>query len=78
MEYGWESPFGEFMAKTGKTLNQLIDEVYAITGTVWFERNDLHISDAIKEKVLANCKSGAYNKRLVNTKCSVLMISGWL
>ena len=52
----------EFMAKTGKTLNQLIEEVYAITGTFWFERNDLHISDAIKNKVLANCKAGAYKE----------------
>ncbi len=52
----------EFMAKTGKTLNQLIEEVYAITGTFWFERNDLHINDTIKNKVLQNCKSGAYTQ----------------
>jgi phosphomannomutase len=51
----------EFMAKTGKSLNELIEEVYAITGTFCFERNDLHISEAIKEKVLSNCKSGKYN-----------------
>lgn len=50
----------EFMAKTGKTLNELIEEVYAITGTFCFERNDLHIDEAIKAKVLASCKSGAY------------------
>lgn len=52
----------EFMAKTGKTLNELIDEVYAITGTFCFERNDLHIDEAIKAKVLQNCKSGAYQQ----------------
>jgi len=50
----------EFMAKTGKSLNELIEEVYAITGTFCFERNDLHIDDAIKNKVLQNCKSNAY------------------
>ncbi|HQQ93947.1 MAG TPA: phosphoglucomutase/phosphomannomutase family protein [Bacteroidia bacterium] len=50
----------EFMARTGKSLKQLIEEVYAITGTFSFDRNDLHISDEIKAKVLANCKSGAY------------------
>lgn len=50
----------EFMAKTGKSLQELIEEVYAITGTFWFERNDLHIDDNIKNKVLQNCKSGAY------------------
>jgi phosphomannomutase len=52
----------EFMAKTGKSLKELINEVYAITGTFWFERNDLHIDEAIKNKVLANCKSGAYKE----------------
>lgn len=52
----------EFMAKTGKTLNELIDEVYAITGTFCFERNDLHIDEVIKAKVLQNCKSGAYQQ----------------
>ncbi len=52
----------EFMAKTGKTLTQLIEEVYAITGTFWFERNDLYITDELKNKVLQNCKSGAYNE----------------
>jgi phosphomannomutase len=50
----------EFMAKTGKSLNELIAEVYAITGTFCFERNDLHISEEIKKKVLDQCKSGAY------------------
>ena len=52
----------EFMAKTGKSLNELIEEVYAITGTFCFDRNDLHINDEIKHKVLSNCKSGAYKE----------------
>ena len=51
----------EFMAKSGKTLNDLIDEVYAIVGPFSFERNDLHIKEEIKQKVLANCKSGNYS-----------------
>jgi phosphomannomutase len=52
----------EFMAKTGKTLNQLIEEVYAITGTFWFERNDLHITEELKNKVLQNCKANVYKE----------------
>jgi phosphomannomutase len=52
----------EFMAKTEKSLKELIDEVYAITGTFWFERNDLHIDEAIKNKVLTACKAGAYKE----------------
>jgi len=52
----------EFMAKTGKSLKELIQEVYDITGTFWFERNDLYIDEAIKNKVLQNCKSGSYKE----------------
>ncbi len=50
----------EFMAKTGKSLNELIQEVYAITGSFAFERNDLHINEEIKAKVLEACKSRSY------------------
>lgn len=52
----------EFMAKTGKTLNELIEEVYAITGTFSFERNDLYIDETIKNKVLENCKNSSYKE----------------
>jgi phosphomannomutase len=51
----------EFMAKSGKTLQELIEEVYEIVGPFSFERNDLHIKEEIKQKVLANCKSGKYD-----------------
>ena len=50
----------EFMAKTGKSLEDLIKEVYDITGSFWFERNDLYIDENIKNKVLVNCKAGNY------------------
>lgn len=50
----------EFMAKTGKTLNELIQEVYAITGSFCFDRNDLHLDDALKNQIVANCKNGKY------------------
>ncbi len=52
----------EFMAKTGKSLNELIEEVYTITGTFSFERNDLHIDEAVKQKVLQNCKGNSYKE----------------
>lgn len=48
----------EFMAKSGKTLDELIQEVYEITGPFAFERNDLHLADADKLRVIADCKSG--------------------
>jgi len=51
----------EFMAKSGKTLDELIQEVYEIVGPFSFERNDLHIKESIKQKVLTNCKNGSYH-----------------
>jgi phosphomannomutase len=50
----------EFMAKSGKTLNQLIEEVYAITGTFAFERIDLQLEEADKDRIVENCKKGVY------------------
>lgn len=50
----------EYMAKTGKTLNQLIDEVYDIVGSFAFERSDLHINEELKQKVLKNCRENKY------------------
>ena len=50
----------EFMAKSGKSLNELIKEVYEITGPFSFERNDLHIKEEVKQKILANCLQNKY------------------
>lgn len=63
----------EFMAKSGKTLDELIEEVYEIVGEFKFERNDLHITEELKQKIIANCKEdkyksfGDYNVREVKT-----------
>jgi phosphomannomutase len=50
----------EFMAKTVKSLNELIQEVYDVVGSFAMGRIDLHITEEIKQKVLANCKAGLY------------------
>ena len=50
----------EFMAKSGKSLDNLIDEVYEIVGAFKFERNDLHITEELKNKTIENCKNGSY------------------
>jgi len=52
----------EFMAKSGKSLEELIQEVYAITGSFFFDRDDLHIDEGLKQRVLANCKSSQYKQ----------------
>ena len=48
------------MAKTGKSLEQLIDEVYAIVGPFAFERNDMHIEESKKQQIIAECKKGSF------------------
>lgn len=63
----------EFMAKSVKTLDELIAEVYDIVGPFKFERNDLHITEELKQRIIANCKAdnyksfGPYNVREVKT-----------
>ncbi len=52
----------EFMAKSGKTLEELIQEVYAIVGEFKYERSDLHISEALKQQVLKSCTEEKYTK----------------
>jgi phosphomannomutase len=50
----------EFMAKSGKSLDDIIDEVYEIVGPFKFERNDLHITEDLKMKIVKNCEDGIY------------------
>jgi phosphomannomutase len=51
----------EFMAKTGKSLRALIQEVYDIVGPFAYDRYDLHITEEQKMKVLQHCRDGAYS-----------------
>jgi phosphomannomutase len=63
----------EFMAKSGKSLDDLVQEVYAITGPFAYERNDLHITESLKQEVLKACAAdeyksfGPYQVRKVDT-----------
>jgi len=50
----------EYMARSGKSLDQLIQEVYKITGAFSFERSDLHLKEETKNSIIANCKSNSY------------------
>ena len=67
----------EFMAKSGKSLDDLIDEVYEIVGAFKFERNDLHITEALKQKAIENCKNGTYKNFGKYTVDSVGTIDGF-
>ena len=50
----------EFMAKTGKSINDLIQEVYNIIGSFSYSRDDLHITEELKQSIIQNCKDGKY------------------
>lgn len=50
----------EFMAKTGKTLVELVREVYDVVGPFSTDRDDLHIAESQKQAVIQACKNNAY------------------
>ncbi len=52
----------EFMAKSGKSLEDLIAEVYEIVGEFAFERIDLHIDNDTKLAIIKDCKNGKFSK----------------
>lgn len=45
----------EFMASTGKSLEQLIAELYDKVGSFSFDRDDLHITEAKKQAIMQRC-----------------------
>ncbi len=51
----------EAMVKTGKSLRELIDEIYAITGHFAFERSDLILTEKDKQRILKNCRDEVYS-----------------
>ncbi len=61
----------EFMAKSGKGLEELIQEVYDIVGPFSFDRNDVHLPETQKQEIIADCKArkflafGKYNVQRV-------------
>ncbi len=50
----------EYMVKSGKTLDELIQEVYKIVGEFKFERSDMHLKEEVKERIVENCKNNKY------------------
>lgn len=52
----------EYCAKTGKTVSQLIQEMYAKVGSFAVERYDLHLNNELKLSIVENCKSSHYSE----------------
>ncbi|MFN4882506.1 MAG: phosphoglucomutase/phosphomannomutase family protein [Bacteroidota bacterium] len=52
----------EFMAKTGKNMKEIIEEVYRIVGPFTYDRNDLHLEEAQKLEIIDRCRTRAYTQ----------------
>ncbi|MFT6166972.1 MAG: phosphomannomutase [Vicingaceae bacterium] len=52
----------EYMVKSGKSLDDLIAEVYKIVGAFKFERIDLHLEEADKLRIMESCKNDEYSQ----------------
>jgi phosphomannomutase len=50
----------EYMTLTGKSLKELIQEIYNIVGSFAMDRYDLHVSEDKKAEIIANCKANNY------------------
>lgn len=50
----------EFMAKTGKKVSELIQNIYDKIGAFAVERYDLHISEEQKQKIILACQKNEY------------------
>lgn len=67
----------EYMAKSGKTLEQLIEDLYKLTGPFVYERNDLQLPEDVKQRVIAGCKADNYKSFGPYKVERVETIDGW-
>lgn len=52
----------EYLAKTGKKVSELINEIYSEIGSFAVERYDLHIDNALKNEIVQQCAAGTYRE----------------
>ncbi len=67
----------EYMAKSGKTLEQLIDDLYKLTGRFVYERNDLHLEESTKQRIIKECKENKYSSFGAYKVEKLETIDGW-
>ena len=67
----------EFMASSGKSLKQLIQEVYDIVGSFVCDRDDLHLTEEQKVNIVNACKSKSYKKFGSYKVESIEDVDGW-
>jgi phosphomannomutase len=52
----------EYMTQTGKTLKELVQDVYAVVGAFVYERNDLTLDNALKESIILKAQANGYKQ----------------
>lgn len=67
----------EYMVKSGKTLDELTQEVYKIVGEFKFERSDLHLKEEVKNRIVENCKNNKYTAFGPYKVTRLETIDGW-
>ncbi len=67
----------EYMVKSGKSLDELIEEVYKIVGAFKFERSDMHLKEEVKQAIVENCKNNKYTSFGPYKVKRVETIDGW-
>ncbi|MCZ2394454.1 MAG: hypothetical protein LC105_11395 [Chitinophagales bacterium] len=67
----------EFMAITGKSMDELIHEIYDIVGSFAFERYDLHITEELKQRIVQKCKTDGFDSFGEYKVIEVENIDGW-
>lgn len=50
----------EAVANTGKSIDELIEEIYEITGSFAFHRIDLKLENTLKNIIVSNCQNNLY------------------
>ncbi|MDB5152575.1 MAG: phosphoglucomutase/phosphomannomutase family protein [Mucilaginibacter sp.] len=50
----------EFIAKSGRSLSDLVQEIYDIVGKFAVERYDLRVTEELKQQIISNSKNGKY------------------
>lgn len=67
----------ELIAKSGKSMTDLIKEVYDVVGPFSYDRNDLHVTEELKAKIVAKCKADEYKAFGTNKITNVEDIDGY-
>jgi len=67
----------EYMAKSGKSLEELIQDVYKIVGEFKFERSDMHLKEEVKQRIVENCKNNVYTSFGPYQVRRVETVDGW-